>query len=348
MKDIIKYYLQLIVLAFCLFTSACSDDDETATPVFPDLQKIECEVGDVKTLTFKAIDNWILTSSSLWCYFEQEGEQTFTCSGGAGEQTVTIHIGDDATELMKSYKSGTDNDDGRKSAGNSRSNVCLLVMKFGLSMRINLCTRGKSFVINFDGTGILVLDANEDWVLKDKPEWMEFNRSSEVISGRAGDNVKMTPQMITQYKKNEITGFLTTESRSGAIAKVPVKYEGIPADRIIGTLTGNIEASADGESYTVGNDSYDSEGVPVTVMAKNDEYTLVCVEYLEERNMMWEYEYTYKIIEGGSDRWLWVDNDKRSLKIAVSRDSSERNAYVLAFPNSVYAEIKGPIVRSCF
>ena len=64
-----------------------------------------------------------------------------------------------------------------------------------------------------------MLDANEDWVLKDKPEWMEFNRSSEVISGRAGDNVKMTPQMITQYKKNEITGFLTTESRSGAIAK---------------------------------------------------------------------------------------------------------------------------------
>ena len=42
MKDIIKYYLQLIVLAFCLFTSACSDDDETVTPVFPGLQKIEC------------------------------------------------------------------------------------------------------------------------------------------------------------------------------------------------------------------------------------------------------------------------------------------------------------------
>ena len=45
MKDIIKYYLQLIVLMFCLFTSACSDDDETVTPVFPDLQKIECAVG---------------------------------------------------------------------------------------------------------------------------------------------------------------------------------------------------------------------------------------------------------------------------------------------------------------
>ena len=63
-----------------------------------------CKVGDTKTLTFEATDNWILISSSLWCYFEQDGEQTFTCSGGVGEQTVTIHISDDATELMKSYK----------------------------------------------------------------------------------------------------------------------------------------------------------------------------------------------------------------------------------------------------
>ena len=27
MKDIMKYYLQLITLVFCLFVSACSDDD---------------------------------------------------------------------------------------------------------------------------------------------------------------------------------------------------------------------------------------------------------------------------------------------------------------------------------
>lgn len=60
MKDIMKYYLQLITLVFCLFVSACSDDDETTTPVFPDLQKIECEIGDTKTLTFEAADNWII------------------------------------------------------------------------------------------------------------------------------------------------------------------------------------------------------------------------------------------------------------------------------------------------
>ena len=347
MKDIMKYYLQLITLVFCLFVSACSDDDETTTPVFPDLQKIECEVGDTKTLTFEAADNWILTSSSLWCYFEQDGERTFVCSGNAGKQTVTIHISDDATELLKSYKAELT----MKLAGSqqviaevTRPSTGYEVRAFNADKSV-MYTEKNPFVINFDGTDILVLEANEDWALKSNPEWMEFNRKasdSEVVSGDAGDNVSVTPRMIMQYKKNEITGFLTIESRSGAVAKVPVKYEGIPADRIIGTLTDNIEASADGASYTVGDNSYSSEGVPVTVMAKNNEYTLVCVEYVEERNMMWEYEYTYKIIEGGSDRWLWVDNDEKgNLNIAVSRNSSEkRNAYVLAFPNSVYAEIK--------
>lgn len=347
MKDIMKYYLQLITLVLCLFASACSDDDETAAPVFPDLQKIECEVGDTKTLTFEATDNWILTSSSLWCYFEQDGEKTFVCSGNAGKQTVTIHISDDATELLKSYKAELT----MKVAGNqqviaevTRPSTSYEVKAFNVDKSV-MYTEENPFVINFDGTDILVLEANEDWALKSTPEWMEFNRKasdSEVISGSAGDNVNIIPQMITQYKKNEITGFLTIESRSGAVAKVPVKYEGIPIDRIIGTLKDNIEVSVDGESYTAGDNSYDSDGVPVTVMAKNDEYTLVCVEYVEERNQMtWEYEYSYTIMDS-SNRWLWIDdNNKGNIKIAASANSSKaRTAYVLAFPNAIYAEIK--------
>ena len=348
MKDIMKYYLQLIVLVLCLSTSACSDDDKIVTPTFPDLQKIECKVGDVKTLTFEATDNWILTSSSLWCYFEQEGEQTFTCSGGVGEQKVTIHISDDATELMKSYKAEltmTMAGSRQVLAEVTRPSTGYEVRAFNADKSV-MYTDENPFIINFDGTDILVLDANEDWILKEQPEWMEFKRKasdSEVVSGRAGDNVKGTPQMIIQYKKDEIDGFLTIESRSGAIAKVPVKYEGIPDGRIIGTLTETMKVSADGESYTVGSDTYGSDGVPVKVMAKNDEYTLVCVEYVEKLNQMtYQYEYFYTMIENGLDRWLWIDdNEKGNINIALSANKSEaRNAYVLAFPNSVYAEIK--------
>ena len=264
MKDIMKYYLQLITLVFCLFVSACSDDDETTTPVFPDLQKIECEVGDTKTLTFEAADNWILTSSSLWCYFEQDGERTFVCSGNAGKQTVTIHISDDATELLKSYKAELT----MKLAGSqqviaevTRPSTGYEVRAFNADKSV-MYTEKNPFVIKFDGTDIVVLEANE--------------------------------------------------------------------------------ASADGESYTVGNDSYDSEGVPVTVMAKNDEYTLVCVEYVAERNQMtWELEYSYTIMDS-FNRWLWIDDDKEgNINIAASANNSKaRTAYVLAFPNVIYAEIK--------
>lgn len=112
-----------------------------------------------------------------------------------------------------------------------------------------------------------------------------------------------------------------------------MKYEGIPADRIIGTLKDNIEVSVDGESYTAGDNSYDSEGVPVTVMAKNDEYTLVCVEYVAERNQMtWELEYSYTIMDS-FNRWLWIDDDKEgNINIAASANNSKaRTAYVLAF-----------------
>ena len=157
MKDIIKYYLQLIVLMFCLFTSACSDDDETVTPVFPDLQKIECAVGDTKTLTFEATDNWILISSSLWCYFEQDGEQTFTCSGGVGEQTVTIHISDDATELMKSYKAEltmTMAGSRQVIAEVTRPSIGYEVRAFNADKSV-MYTEENPFVINFDGTDIL-------------------------------------------------------------------------------------------------------------------------------------------------------------------------------------------------
>lgn len=55
-----------------------------------------------------------------------------------------------------------------------------------------------------------MLEANEDWALKSNPEWMEFNRrasDSEVVSGNAGDNVSVIPQMIMQYKRMKLPAF---------------------------------------------------------------------------------------------------------------------------------------------
>ena len=218
MKDIIKYYLQLIVLMFCLFTSACSDDDETVTPVFPDLQKIECAVGDTKTLTFEATDNWILISSSLWCYFEQDGEQTFTCSGGVGEQTVTIHISDDATELMKSYKAEltmTMAGSRQVIAEVTRPSTGYELHAFDAEQTIEY-TAENPYVQDYGGKAYFWVSSNADWIVESS-ESLDLSKTN--ISGEAGNNVKITPLLKqgTENRKTAWTQELIFKNRKGEV-----------------------------------------------------------------------------------------------------------------------------------
>ena len=333
MKDIIKYYLQLIVLMFCLFTSACSDDDETVTPVFPDLQKIECAVGDTKTLTFEATDNWILISSSLWCYFEQDGEQTFTCSGGVGEQTVTIHISDDATELMKSYKAEltmTMAGSRQVIAEVTRPSTGYELHAFDAEQTIEY-TAENPYVQDYGGKAYFWVSSNADWIVESS-ESLDLSKTN--ISGEAGNNVKITPLLKqgTENRKTAWTQELIFKNRKGeVISKLPVHYDGIPADKIEfsndNIYSNKIKASVDGESYTFKNQSYEAEGVPLTVIARNDEYTYVCVECTSTMGPEtgWNEEWSFKLLTGFKN-WLWIEDDSvRGEKRCVSKFGRSEN-----------------------
>lgn len=335
MKDI-KTYLRWITLMFCLLLSACSDDEDSKTPVFPDLQRIECAVGDEKTLTFEATDNWVLTSSSLWCYFKQEGEQTFTCSGAAGKQTITIYISDDATEMLKVNKAELTMMMGGMQqviAEVSRPMVGYEVYAFNQDKSV-LYTEENPFVIDFDGKTKLLLTANEDWVLSEKPVWLDIETKEKDVFGYAGKDVLVTPTVIRQYKKAEKKANLKFESRSGQFAEVAVVYQGVPEGRIVSSIEEKIKASFDGQEYTVGETTYNSDGVPVTVIAWNDAYTLVTIEYVDYYG---EFIYT-----DNPPAWLHVEDDKAgNVKITTSMNTAKlRTAYVLGFPNNVYEEIK--------
>ena len=93
MKDKI-YFLRFVVLAFCLVFVACSDDDDKkqGDPIFPEVQKISCAVGETVELTFNANMNWKLSSSALWCKFVVGGELMNSCSGETGEQIGRAHV----------------------------------------------------------------------------------------------------------------------------------------------------------------------------------------------------------------------------------------------------------------
>ena len=140
--------------------------------------------------------------------------------------------------------------------------------------------------------------------------------------------------MIRQYKKAEKKANLKFESRSGQFAEVAVVYQGVPEGRIVSSIEEKIKASFDGQEYTVGETTYDSDGVPVTVIARNDAYTLVTIEYVDYYS-----EFTYT---DNPPAWLHVEDDKAgNVKITTSMNTAKlRTAYVLGFPNNVYEEIK--------
>lgn len=110
MKTLIsKYWLVLMALvSVTLFTACSSDDDDAVTPVFPQVQTIAGEAGEVKEFTFEANESWSLSSNQIWCKISKVEAQNenqeeakaavkpgFVLNGAAGKQTIQITITDD-------------------------------------------------------------------------------------------------------------------------------------------------------------------------------------------------------------------------------------------------------------
>lgn len=104
MKTLIsKYWLVLMALvSVTLFTACSSDDDDAVTPVFPQVQPIAGEAGEVKEFTFEANESWSLSSDKIWCKLVQgEKADAFVLNGTAGKQTIKVKItADDASDDM--------------------------------------------------------------------------------------------------------------------------------------------------------------------------------------------------------------------------------------------------------
>ena len=103
MKTLIsKYWLVLMALVSVTLFTACSSDDDAVTPVFPQVQTIAGEAGEVKEFTFEANESWSLSSDKIWCKLVQ-GEKTdaFVLNGTAGKQTIKVKItADDASKEL--------------------------------------------------------------------------------------------------------------------------------------------------------------------------------------------------------------------------------------------------------
>lgn len=99
---ILKYWLVLMALVSVTLFTACSSDDDAVTPVFPQVQTIAGEAGEVKEFTFEANESWSLSSDKIWCKLVQgEKADAFVLNGTAGKQTIKVKItADDASKEL--------------------------------------------------------------------------------------------------------------------------------------------------------------------------------------------------------------------------------------------------------
>lgn len=341
MKDM-KYYFRFIALMICVLLVACNDDDKETKPVFPELQKIECAVGNEETLTFDAVGNWTLVSSALWCTFIVDGEEVFTCSGTAGKHSVTIRISDDATELMKSYKAEL-----TLMMGGAKQIICEVTRPatgyelhvFNGDQTVEY-TAENPFGKTYDQTEYLTVSSNADWVVESS-EGLELEGP---VSGSAGDNVALELTLKSGFTKNAWQGSLIFKNKNNeTIGNIPVSYDGIPADRIEFSTTNPFTAipfSHDGWTYTLNSEKHDAP-MPVSVVAKDDKYTHIYVEYSEDFNDEGEYEYTF-IRMSEDESWFFIDDDKAGniALNAIPNRGMERKGYLLVFPKEKYDAIK--------
>lgn len=347
-----KYYLRFIALALCISFVACDDDEKATTAVFPELQELVCEVGDNETLTFDASDAWTLTSSALWCSFIVDSDTTFSCSGKAGHQTVVMYINDDATELMKSYKAELTLMMGGEQKviyTVTRPVIGYELHGFNADQTV-IYTEENPFIEDFESKNTLLISANVDWVVEGS-DGLSINATQYNGYGLAGDKVTIKPELKSGHKKNGWLEHLTFKGRNGdVIATVPVRYEGIPADRLdcdnVNAVGKVITFSYQGWSYSTSNGVNGSESqeapMPIVVAAKEDKYTKVYLEYTSIQNMLTgEYEYTFTVMSE-DDTWLLVDDDKQgNLDLMTSGNQGKaRNGYLMVFPKQVYDEVK--------
>ena len=351
MKTLIsKYWLVLMALvSVTLFTACSSDDDDAVTPVFPQVQTISGEAGEVKEFTFEANESWSLSSDKIWCKLVQgEKADAFVLNGTAGKQTIKVKItADDASKDM--------------------SVAQLFLNMGGQKVAIAEVTRSaagyKLQVFDAAGnditeTGITVgynvynkftVKSNFRFAVTNTPAWVDLEGGflvgtpNEAVVG--GVSFKENQGVSAKYaiaKDGNYT--ITFTSEDGKAAKtIPVTYNGMTTSTMDVTYPTSSRwavwnVSLDGKVFTQNGSSLNGGDtndftfynfVPFTLMTLGDAYQLVVFEKKEAGL----FEDTSGAVK--------LQGEKGDVKLTVAPlGSGSREFLVYALPQSVFESLE--------
>lgn len=362
MKTLIsKYWLVLMALVSVTLFTACSSDDDAVTPVFPQVQPIAGEAGEVKEFTFEANESWSLSSDKIWCKLVQgEKADAFVLNGTAGKQTIKVKItADDASKEL--------------------SVAQLFLSMGGQKVAIAEVTRSaagyKLQVFDAAGnditeTGITVgykdlaaqpiynkftVKSNYRFAVTNTPAWVDLEGGFMVGTPNkdavGGVSFKENQGVSAKYaiaKDGNYT--ITFTSEDGKAAKtVPVIFEGMPEDMMEITYPNKKYASEwnvwnvslDGKVFTQNGSSLNGgetnnftfhNFVPFTLKTLDDAYQLVVFE--KTKNGLREDQTGAVKLQG----------EKGNVKLTIEPlNSGSRTFVVYALPQAKYKTLEnGP------
>ena len=350
MKTLIsKYWLVLMALVSVTLFTACSSDDDAVTPVFPQVQPIAGEAGEVKEFTFEANENWSLSSDKIWCKLVQgEKADAFVLNGTAGKQTIKVKITDD-------------------DASNDMSVAQLFLNMGGQKVAIAEVTRSaagyKLQVFDAAGnditeTGITVgynvynkftVKSNFRFAVTNTPAWVDLEGgflvgtpNKEVVGGVSFKENQGVSAKYAIAKDGNYTITFTSEDGKAATT-IPVIYNGMTTSTMDVTYPTSSQwavwnVSLDGKVFTQNGSSLNGgetndftfyNFVPFTLKTLGDAYQLVV--FKKEEN---------GLFEDGTGA-VKLQGEKGDVKLTVAPlGSGSREFLVYALPQSVFESLE--------
>ena len=351
MKTLIsKYWLVLMALvSVTLFTACSSDDDDAVTPVFPQVQTISGEAGEVKEFTFEANESWSLSSDKIWCKLVQgEKADAFVLNGTAGKQTIKVKItADDASDDMSVAQLFLSMGGQKVAIAEVKRSAAGYDLKVYDATGEDITETG--ITVGYNTYNKFTVKSNFRFAVTNTPSWVDLEGgfmvgtpNKEVEGGVAFKENQGVSAKYAIAKDGNYTITFTSEDGKAATT-IPVIYNGMTTSTMDVTYPTSSQwavwnVSLDGKVFTQNGSSLNGEAannftfhnfVPFTLKTFGDDYQLVVFENTENG-----------LLEDGSGA-VKLNGEKGDVKLTIEPLSSgSREFVVYALPQSVYADLE--------
>ena len=350
MKTLIsKYWLVLMALvSVTLFTACSSDDDDAVTPVFPQVQTISGEAGEVKEFTFEANESWSLSSDKIWCKLVGEKADAFVLNGTAGKQTIKVKItADDASDDMSVAQLFLNMGGQKVAIAEVKRSAADHILKVYDAAGNDITETG--ITVGYNVYTKFTVKSNFRFAVTNTPAWVDLEGGFLVGTPNkdavGGVSFKEDQGVSAKYaiaKDGNYTITFTSEDGKAAVT-IPVIYNGMTTSTMDVTYPTSSQwavwnVSLDGKVFTQNGSSLNGGDtnaftfhnfVPFTLKTLGDAYQLVVFDKKEDG------------LREETSGAVKLQGEKGDVKLTVAPlGSGSREFLVYALPQSVFESLE--------